>query len=56
MATDKKNKTTKNPPVDVRDMKPSADAKGGAVRKQDASFILKDGVDQDAQKKEIDEL
>jgi hypothetical protein len=58
MATDQKSKKSAAKPsqVEVRDLKPSHDAKGGA-RKQEASFLHADDPSQiDAQKKEIEEV
>lgn len=55
MATDKKEKKSAGKPsqVEVRDLKPSRDAKGGG-RKQEASFLLADDnpANLNAQKKE----
>ena len=59
MATDKKSKKSsgKSSQVEVRDLKPSRDAKGGG-RKQEASFLLNDDVplERNAQKKEVEEV
>ncbi len=59
MATDEKANESagKSPQVEVRDLKPSRDAKGGG-RKQEASFLLDDEnpVNPNAQKKESDSV
>ena len=58
MPTQKKSTTPprKTAEVEVPDLKPSRDAKGGG-RKQEANFLPNDdGVSTDAQKKEEDEL
>ncbi|HEX8680163.1 MAG TPA: hypothetical protein VF683_09400 [Chthoniobacterales bacterium] len=58
MATDKNSKKSagKSTQVEVRDLKPSRDAKGGG-RRQEASFLPADDPGQtNAQKKEVDEV
>ena len=58
MATDKKSKkpAAKSSQVEVRDLKPSRDAKGGG-RTQEASFLPQDDPAHiNAQKKEIEEV
>ena len=55
MATEKKsNKSAAKPTqVEVRDLKPSRDAKGGGARQQEASFLSQDDPARiNAQKKE----